>query len=157
MVVLSQLHILAPISAFHCWSFQNMMFDVFANLHDLKVLNSIIGSIAVYVVNMFSSKKISAKMFLHYQSMFENIAGQFSIRVIGFPNQHISKIIFPSSTFPVIIVLTQPTNSFLKTPCITMMVYELPSLAALIFIWSSFPTTTSTEYYHCITMEVSGI
>src|ERR1035437_7715753 len=82
----------------------SMMLFMFKRIiTQFKILNSIIKSILIYVVDDFSRFKIATKMFLHYQSMLINITISFLKRmVMGSDNPiafHNSYATLPPKTF----------------------------------------------------------
>ena len=148
MVVLSQLHILTPVFSFHQTSFQNMMFRMLGSGHELQVCDSIVLSVAVYVMDNFSRKKIPTKMFFHDQPMLENIAGEFSVWVIWFPYQDISKTIYASSTLPLSVLISCiMAATFLKVTSITMSTNK--------HYWLTFPVIPALYFSAATTCAVS--
>lgn len=70
--------------------FNRMMACVLRSIRKLKILNSIVSFISVYMVNKFTGFKISSKMFFHYKTMFKDISVWSCMRMKRTFNAYVS-------------------------------------------------------------------
>ena len=122
---LSQCMVLTPIQPLPNWSFEIVKLDMFTFGKELQVLNPVIRSVMVPMVNFLTHDKMSTEVLFHYQSMFQNIAAVISMRMIRRIDCYVPASDMSSSSFPIwvcishIVIVTD-----LKVTCITMSTNE---------------------------------
>jgi hypothetical protein len=119
---MSKMKILSKIDSFSSNSLDAMQADMFSMHHPLQILDSVVRPIAVLVMHMFTSKKISTKLFFDNESVFGDITTSICIWMFSHLNQNVSRTTFLSSTFPTWIVFSKPSDSFLESGSLTTMI-----------------------------------
>lgn len=138
-------------------SFQIMISGMFCFRHQFQILNSIIRSIMILMVNEFIRRKISSYVFFHNEPMFQNISTFGSKRMIASQYLSISQSALYSSAFPLTVFITRwKTSEFHTSSCI-VMVFVSPWSASFVCLRSEFPATTCTGYHNILYNEVSSI
>ena len=78
-----------------------MLKNVFSGRKDNKIVNSIVGLVSIYMMDVFISFKKSAMFFLHYKSVLCNICSGFFTRVVRWViNKNVPLRTSMSSSFP---------------------------------------------------------
>jgi hypothetical protein len=154
---LFQTPILAPIHSISIGSLKNMMSGMLCPCHKFQILNSIIRSIMVSMMNMFFRSKISAEMFFHYKPMLKHITLVGLVWMIWRINQNIMTAIKPPTTFPSGTIFAHFTHALLKMAGVTMSVNKVPKSASLIFFRSTLTTATSTINHNLLQKGVFSI
>lgn len=85
---------------------QAVVLSVFRTAHNLKIFNSIVPFVFIDVMDNFSCKKFSSKMFSHYNPMFLLIPFLAST----FPFKDISANNFASTIFPAGVIFSEFFN-----------------------------------------------
>lgn len=117
---LSKMMILTPILSFDSRSFKIVMFTMFRTGHKLEILNPVIRSVMILMMNMLSRREISFKILLYNPSMFQHIAMTVSIWMIWFAYENIALNVWKSSALPMWILFNRYFGTSFKMTCITM-------------------------------------
>lgn len=102
-----------PVDLLKVTKMRFMHFLMFRTSNYLKILNSVVRSISIYMVNYFFIRKESTNLFFHYKTMFSNVI-MVGVRMMWLIKKNILTFM-RNTTFPIVSKFSTSISTFCRT------------------------------------------